>query len=250
MLLGWICTHCAPSPAAGSIVRIKTSKILSAEASSTLSALLAGDPPALDEYQCPVHWYGLLVHQGCIRNEYHEHRVEESDFGARGCLFFHMGCRGPLTHGLCNKTLWNRRSSKPRAGVQLPPGAVRIRSIAMMTEQIQSDVRQPVLMFAADFVNPAYASHSLYDEAVRRVRPFEGELTIETIRATKRAIEIIAIIGGQWPHSSYMVPGGIASVPSDSDLLQCRMLLKQYRRWYEQWILCGLCDSAMNLGPD
>jgi hydrogenase small subunit len=52
-----------------------------------------------------------------MRNEYHEYRIEEEDFGKRGCLFFHMGCRGPLTHSACNKVLWNGRNSKTTAGV-------------------------------------------------------------------------------------------------------------------------------------
>ncbi len=71
----------------------------------------------LDEYQRPLEWYGTTVHQGCTRNEYHEYRVEESDFGEMGCLFFHMGCAGPLVPGPCNKLLWNQQSSKPRMGV-------------------------------------------------------------------------------------------------------------------------------------
>ncbi|WP_163339480.1 NADH:ubiquinone oxidoreductase [Desulfopila sp. IMCC35008] len=71
----------------------------------------------LDRYQRPLEWYGTTVHQGCTRNEYHEYRVEESDFGEIGCLFFHMGCAGPLVPGPCNKLLWNQHSSKPRAGV-------------------------------------------------------------------------------------------------------------------------------------
>lgn len=83
----------------------------------TLAALIAGKVPELTELNSPSDWYGLLVHQGCPRNEYHEYRVEESDFGQKGCLFFHMGCRGPLVHGPCNKLLWNRRSSKTQAGV-------------------------------------------------------------------------------------------------------------------------------------
>ncbi|MFA6107584.1 MAG: NADH:ubiquinone oxidoreductase [Candidatus Latescibacterota bacterium] len=83
----------------------------------TLTALASGLPLALDEYQAPEQWYGMLVHQGCVRGEYHEYRVEEADFGQRGCLFFHMGCCGPLTNGPCNKLLWNRRSSKTRVGV-------------------------------------------------------------------------------------------------------------------------------------
>lgn len=83
----------------------------------TLSSLIADVPLPLNEYHSPLNWYGLLVHQGCVRNEYHEYRVEEHDFGEKGCLFFHMGCRGPLTYGPCNKLLWNRRSSRTYVGV-------------------------------------------------------------------------------------------------------------------------------------
>ncbi len=71
----------------------------------------------LDEYHRPLEWYSTLIHQGCTRNEYHEYRVEESDFGELGCLFFHLGCAGPLVPGPCNKLLWNQQSSKTRAGV-------------------------------------------------------------------------------------------------------------------------------------
>lgn len=83
----------------------------------TLSALVSDSPPELREYNTPVEWYDVMVHQGCTRNEYHEFRVEEKRFGERGCLFFYLGCHGPLVHGPCNKYLWNRRSSKTRVGV-------------------------------------------------------------------------------------------------------------------------------------
>lgn len=83
----------------------------------TLAALLTGQELPLNEYHSPLEWYGMLVHQGCTRNEYHEYRVEERDFGEAGCLFFHLGCHGPLVYGPCNKVLWNRRSSKTRVGV-------------------------------------------------------------------------------------------------------------------------------------
>ncbi|MDM8535611.1 NADH:ubiquinone oxidoreductase [Desulfobacterales bacterium HSG17] len=82
-----------------------------------LSALASGENISLNQYNAPEHWYGLLIHQGCIRNEYHEYRIEEDDFGKRGCMFFHMGCRGPLTYGPCNKLLWNGRSTKTSVGV-------------------------------------------------------------------------------------------------------------------------------------
>jgi len=83
----------------------------------TLIAIGSGARLELDEYNTPVEWYGMMVHQGCTRNEYHEYRVEERKFGEKGCMFFHLGCHGPLVRGPCNKMLWNNRSSKTRVGV-------------------------------------------------------------------------------------------------------------------------------------
>ena len=54
----------------------------------TLQYLAAGTPLPLTEWNAPEPWYGMLVHQGCTRNEYHEYRVEEQEFGEKGCLFF------------------------------------------------------------------------------------------------------------------------------------------------------------------
>ena len=83
----------------------------------TLSALISDIKIELSEYNSPLEWYSMMVHQGCTRNEYHEYRVEDTQFGKKGCMFFHLGCHGPLVHGPCNKLLWNKRSSKTRVGV-------------------------------------------------------------------------------------------------------------------------------------
>jgi len=123
------------------------------------------------------------------------------------------------------------------AGAEVPDNGLRLRNVALMAEHIQSDVRHGFLMFTADFANSAYRKHPLYEEAVRRYEPFRGRTVIETVRETKNVLEIVALLGGQWPHSSYMVPGGVVSVPGQSDLLQCLHLLKQYRQWYETRVL-------------
>lgn len=83
----------------------------------TISACATGQFLELNERNTPLEYYNMLVHQGCTRNEYHEYQIEETDFGQKGCLFFHMGCQGPLAHGPCNKFLWNNRSCKTRTGI-------------------------------------------------------------------------------------------------------------------------------------
>lgn len=82
----------------------------------TISAFISGVALELNEVNAPLEYFSTLVHQGCTRNEYHEFQIEDIDFGQNGCLFFHMGCHGPLSHGPCNKFLWNNRNCKTRNG--------------------------------------------------------------------------------------------------------------------------------------
>ncbi|MCQ8103813.1 NADH:ubiquinone oxidoreductase [Methylomonas sp. SURF-2] len=85
--------------------------------SKTLAMLASGLPLELDHLNRPRAFFNTMVHQGCTRNEYHEYDVEDSEFGGKGCMFFNLGCKGPVTMAICNTELWNGRGSKTRAGV-------------------------------------------------------------------------------------------------------------------------------------
>ena len=124
------------------------------------------------------------------------------------------------------------------SGIRPPDNALRLRNIALMVETIQSDIRQAVLMFMADFANQgAYQSHPLGEEAYTRYSPLIGGAAIQAIRESKRLLQVVAIIGGQWPHTSFMVPGGVTSIPEISKILQCRIIIDRFRNWYEQNVL-------------
>lgn len=84
---------------------------------TVLEKIIFNIPIEFSQNNTPKDSYSLTVHQGCTRNEYHEYKVEENDFGERGCMFFHLGCKAPTTHASCNKYLWNEVNSKTRAGV-------------------------------------------------------------------------------------------------------------------------------------
>lgn len=121
--------------------------------------------------------------------------------------------------------------------VKLPDNAVRIRNITLMVEQLQNDLRHAFLMFMSDFTNPIYERHPLFAEAQKRYKPLSGDTVLQTVRETKKLLEIIAILGGQWPHSSFMVPGGVVCVPSANDIMQCLFLLRNFQQWFEKRVL-------------
>lgn len=133
------------------------------------------------------------------------------------------------------------------AGARVPGNATRLRNVTQMAEHLQSDLRHLFLMFAVDFAHPCYQSRGFYPQAQARYAPLKGETALDVVRQTRRILEVVAIVGGQWPHSSFMVPGGIVSVPSSADLRQCRFLVHQLRSWFEERVLGGSLESWQQL---
>ena len=73
------------------------------------------DDVLLDEFNRPKTFFTDFVQTGCTNANAFADKVK-SDFGQRGgCLFYEVGCRGPMTRASCNRILWNRTSSKTRA---------------------------------------------------------------------------------------------------------------------------------------
>ncbi|MEK3643750.1 hydrogenase small subunit [Aeribacillus sp. FSL M8-0235] len=74
----------------------------------------------LDDLQRPQTFFKTFTQTGCTRVQYFEWKEPVEEFGQgtrKGCLFYEQGCRGPMTHSPCNRILWNRQSSKTRAGM-------------------------------------------------------------------------------------------------------------------------------------
>lgn len=75
---------------------------------------------ALDDLQRPATFFKSFTQTGCTRVQFFEYKQSTLEFGQgtrTGCLFYEFGCRGPMTHSPCNRILWNRQSSKTRAGM-------------------------------------------------------------------------------------------------------------------------------------
>ena len=69
----------------------------------------------LDDFHRPKTFFTDFVQTGCPNAISFAQKVD-GGFGKRGgCLFYEVGCRGPMTRASCNRILWNRQSSKTRA---------------------------------------------------------------------------------------------------------------------------------------
>ncbi len=124
----------------------------------------------------------------------------------------------------------------------VPHNATLIRNICQACETLLSIPRWFYALFAVDLTNKNYAKAKEYDEAVRRFAPFVGTGYEKGVTLSSKPVEVYAMFGGQWPHSSFMIPGGVMSAPTLSDVTRSIAILDYWKReWLEgEWLGCSV----------
>ena len=97
-------------------------------------------------------------------------------------------------------------------GTYVPPNATRVRNLGQITETLQSVPRYFYAIMGPDLTAAQYANASTYEEAARRFAPYVGTSYQKGVTMSQLPVEVYAIFGGQWPHSSFMVQIGRAHV--------------------------------------
>lgn len=150
----------------------------------------------------------------------------------------------PRICGICGASHLYSASSALDTAFQttLPPNALLLRAIGQATETIQSIPRWFYAIFATDLANKKFKDKKLYDEVVKRFSLYTGTSFQKGLTASGRPVEVYALFGGQWPHSSYMVPGGVMSAPTLSDVTRAYSIMNQFRNeWLESiWLGCPI----------
>jgi uptake hydrogenase large subunit len=127
-------------------------------------------------------------------------------------------------------------------GTYVPPNATRVRNLGQITETLQSVPRYFYAIMGPDLTAAQYAGAPLYEEAARRFAPYVGTSYQKGVTLSQLPVEVYAIFGGQWPHSSFMIPGGVMCAPTLSDITRSHAILDHWaREWLEaDWLGCSV----------
>jgi uptake hydrogenase large subunit len=127
-------------------------------------------------------------------------------------------------------------------GTTVPRNAILARNLGQLVETIQSLPRHHYGLFMIDMINKNYKSSKYYDMAVERWAPFTGKNYELGVTISGRPVEIYALLGGQWPHSSFMVPGGVMCSPTLTDITRAWSIMDHFKKnWLEPvWFGCSL----------
>ena len=127
-------------------------------------------------------------------------------------------------------------------GTYVPKNATLVRNLGQITETLQSVPRYFYAIMGPDLTAAQYAGAPSYEEAARRFAPYVGTSYQKGVTLSQLPVEVYAIFGGQWPHSSFMIPGGVMCAPTLSDITRSHAILDHWaREWLEGlWLGCSV----------
>ncbi|MDD3769209.1 MAG: nickel-dependent hydrogenase large subunit [Sulfuricurvum sp.] len=114
------------------------------------------------------------------------------------------------------------------AEVYLSAKARSIRTITKFSELLQNHLKWLYLI--------------MLGESAKMLRE-EHPLPLKALNAASQANRLAALFSGQWPHSSYALPGGVTCDPTHIEMMQATKLLAELERFVETEVLgCPLTE--------
>lgn len=102
-----------------------------------------------------------------------------------------------------------------------------LREIGLNIEIIDSHIKWFYMFIMPDVVSLSKNDYSEY-------APLKGNKWMKASSIASETIKALAIIAGQWPHSSYMIPGGVVSDPTLLDLTTMQNYLDNTISFFEK----------------
>lgn len=114
--------------------------------------------------------------------------------------------------------------------LEITSKAKLLRQIGLNLEIIDSHIKWFYLYILPDIVK-------LKKDNLDEYTPLKGKKWLEACKVASETIKALAIIAGQWPHSSYMLPGGVMSDPTRMDLITMQNYLQIAINFFENSIV-------------
>ena len=149
---------------------------------------------------------------------------------------------GICGHAHLRATVEAIEDSLKRAGyeVTITEKARLFRDITLSLEIIQNHLRWFYLYLMPDVVK-------LKPSLRERFAPLKGSGWQEGVRASNYATKALATLAGQWPHSSYMVPGGVTCDPTEADINKVEALVERVVDFFEEKLAGIEIQSYMSM---
>lgn len=141
----------------------------------------------------------------------------------------------PRICGICSvsQSVAAARAIADASGVAPPPNGVHVTNLMLACENLADHLSHFYLFFMPDFTRPVYAERPWFTEAVRRFAALEGAHARAAVAARQRWFEIMGTLGGKWPHTLSVQPGGSARAVEAAERIRLLAKVREFRAFLE-----------------
>lgn len=141
----------------------------------------------------------------------------------------------PRICGICSisQSAAAARALAQAAGVVPAPEGEKVAALLHAVENQADHMTHFNLFFMPDFARPVYAGRDWHDRAVARFTAMKGSALHAAMEARARLLHIVGLLGGKWPHTMAIQPGGVTRAPNLRDKLRMQASLRAFRVYLE-----------------
>ena len=126
------------------------------------------------------------------------------------------------------------------AGVTPPPSGQSAINLMLACENAADHLTHFYLFFMPDFTVEAYEDRSWHEAVARQFTPMTGEALPHVLQARAQWLHILGLLGGHWPHTLAIQPGGTTRVLQRSEITRLQVMIGQFERFLQQRLTGGM----------
>jgi Ni,Fe-hydrogenase I large subunit len=185
-----------------------------------------------------------------VQLEVHDGRVREARVNAPMYRGFENMLTGrdpmdaltivPRICGICSvsQSVAAAKALADAAGVTPPPNGQLAINLMLACENLADHLTHFYVFFMADFTRPVYAGRSWFAQARKRFAATgdaggSGEGSRALLAARARWFALMGTLGGKWPHTGSVLPGGSSRALEPNEALRMRAKVREMRQFLE-----------------
>ena len=148
----------------------------------------------------------------------------------------------PRICGMCSvsQSVAAARALADASGVLVPPNGLHATNLMAACENLADHLTHFYLFFMPDFTRAAYAGRAWFGQAQRRFAavagsaPDSGLHNRAALAARSRWLQLIGTLGGKWPHTGALLPGGTSRAIESTERVHLLVRVREMRAFLEQ----------------
>jgi hydrogenase large subunit len=158
----------------------------------------------------------------------------------------------PRICGICSvsQSVAAARALADATGVEMPPNGVHAINLMLACENLADHLTHFYLFFMPDFTRPVYADRPWFGEATRRFAAMSGEHARQATAARQRWFELMGTLGGKWPHTGSVQPGGSARAIEGSERIRLLTKVREFRAFLEHTLFAAPLEEIAALDSE